>query len=136
MAAERVPKADKLLKLTLDLGGEQRTVVSGIAPAYTPEGMVGLNRVGRNHPDDWTHRALGQIVHVMRFGDSVAHSTKLLRQKPEEDVLHGRMALLQSREVVAVDRARLSVLERRDGRGAGVAWPSGLARQALRPGAS
>jgi methionyl-tRNA synthetase len=41
LGAERVPKADKLLKLTLDLGGEQRTVVSGIAPAYAPEAMVG-----------------------------------------------------------------------------------------------
>jgi methionyl-tRNA synthetase len=41
LAAERVPKSDKLLKLTLDLGGEQRTVVSGIAPAYAPEAMVG-----------------------------------------------------------------------------------------------
>jgi methionyl-tRNA synthetase len=41
IAAERVPKADKLLKLTLDVGGEPRTVVSGIAPAYAPEVMVG-----------------------------------------------------------------------------------------------
>jgi methionyl-tRNA synthetase len=40
-AAERVPKADKLLKLTLDVGGEPRTVVSGIAGAYTPEQMLG-----------------------------------------------------------------------------------------------
>ena len=40
-AAERVPKADKLLKLTLDVGGDPRTVVSGIAPAYGPEQMVG-----------------------------------------------------------------------------------------------
>jgi methionyl-tRNA synthetase len=40
-AAERVPKADKLLKLTLDVGGDLRTVVSGIAPAYSPEQMVG-----------------------------------------------------------------------------------------------
>jgi methionyl-tRNA synthetase len=40
-AAERVPKADKLLKLTLDVGGEPRTVVSGIAPAYAPEQMIG-----------------------------------------------------------------------------------------------
>jgi methionyl-tRNA synthetase len=40
-AAERVPKADKLLKLTLDVGGDQRTVVSGIALAYAPEQMVG-----------------------------------------------------------------------------------------------
>jgi methionyl-tRNA synthetase len=41
VAAERVPKADKLLKLTLDLGSEQRTVVSGIAPTYTPETITG-----------------------------------------------------------------------------------------------
>ena len=42
LAAEVVPKADKLLKLTLDVGEpEPRTVVSGIAPAYTPETMLG-----------------------------------------------------------------------------------------------
>ena len=41
LAAERVPKTDKLLKLTLDLGSEQRTVVSGIAAAYAPEQLVG-----------------------------------------------------------------------------------------------
>lgn len=40
-AAERVPKADKLLKLSLDLGFEQRTVVSGIAEHYLPEQIVG-----------------------------------------------------------------------------------------------
>lgn len=37
LACERVPKADKLLKSTLDVGnGQTRTVVSGIAKAYTP----------------------------------------------------------------------------------------------------
>jgi methionyl-tRNA synthetase len=42
LSAERVPKADKLLKLTLDIGAaEPRTVVSGIAPAYTPETIAG-----------------------------------------------------------------------------------------------
>ena len=39
--AERVPKTDKLLKLTLDLGSETRTVVSGIAGSYSPEEVVG-----------------------------------------------------------------------------------------------
>ncbi len=39
--AEKVPKADKLLKLALDLGFEQRTVVSGIAAHFTPEEVVG-----------------------------------------------------------------------------------------------
>lgn len=41
LAAEKVPKADKLLKLTLDLGFEQRTVVSGIAEHYQPAEVVG-----------------------------------------------------------------------------------------------
>lgn len=41
LAAEKVEKADKLLKLTLDLGFEQRTVVSGIAMHYSPEEIVG-----------------------------------------------------------------------------------------------
>ncbi len=40
-AAEKVEKADKLLKLTLEMGGEIRTIVSGIAKHYTPEEMVG-----------------------------------------------------------------------------------------------
>jgi methionyl-tRNA synthetase len=41
VAAEPVPKADKLLKLTVDLGQEQRTVVAGIAASYQPEALVG-----------------------------------------------------------------------------------------------
>jgi methionyl-tRNA synthetase len=41
IAAEPVAKADKLLKLQLDLGYEQRQVVSGIAKYYTPDQMVG-----------------------------------------------------------------------------------------------
>ena len=41
LACEPVPKADKLLKLQLDLGYEQRQVVSGIAKFYQPEELVG-----------------------------------------------------------------------------------------------
>ncbi|ADU28330.1 methionine--tRNA ligase [Evansella cellulosilytica] len=41
MKAEKVKKADKLLKIQLDLGYEQRQVVSGIAKYYTPENLVG-----------------------------------------------------------------------------------------------
>lgn len=40
-AAEKVPKTDKLLKLSLDLGFEKRTVVSGIAEYFKPEEVVG-----------------------------------------------------------------------------------------------
>ena len=41
LEAEKVPKADKLLKLTLSLGEERRTVVSGIAEFYKPEELPG-----------------------------------------------------------------------------------------------
>jgi len=41
LAAERVPKTDKLLKLTIDTGIDQRTIVSGIAEFYSPEDMIG-----------------------------------------------------------------------------------------------
>ena len=39
--AEPVKKADKLLKLQVDLGTEQRQVVSGIAQYYTPDEIIG-----------------------------------------------------------------------------------------------
>ncbi|MCX7861606.1 MAG: methionine--tRNA ligase [Bacteroidales bacterium] len=41
VAAEKVPNTDKLLKLTVDLGTEQRTVVSGVAHCYKPEDLIG-----------------------------------------------------------------------------------------------
>jgi methionyl-tRNA synthetase len=39
--AERVPKADKLLRLEIDIGTEVRQVLAGIAEAYAPESLVG-----------------------------------------------------------------------------------------------
>jgi methionyl-tRNA synthetase len=41
LAAERVPKSSRLLKLRVDAGTEQRTIVAGIAEAYDPEALVG-----------------------------------------------------------------------------------------------
>ena len=41
LGAERVPKSKKLLKLLVDVGTEQRTIVAGLAEAYEPEAMVG-----------------------------------------------------------------------------------------------
>lgn len=40
-AASKVPKADKLLQLEVDLGFEKRTIVSGIALHFAPENIVG-----------------------------------------------------------------------------------------------
>ncbi len=41
LEAEKVPKADKLLKLLIDTGIDKRTVVSGIAGYYKPEDIIG-----------------------------------------------------------------------------------------------
>jgi methionyl-tRNA synthetase len=41
VAAEKVKKADKLLHLTVNLGFEERSIVSGIAQFFTPEEVVG-----------------------------------------------------------------------------------------------
>jgi methionyl-tRNA synthetase len=43
LTAERIPKKDKLLKLSVDLGEETgpRTIIAGIALAYAPEALVG-----------------------------------------------------------------------------------------------
>ena len=41
LACEPIPKADKLLKLQVDMGYEKRQVVSGIAEHYKPEELIG-----------------------------------------------------------------------------------------------
>ena len=41
LEAVKVPKSDKLLKLTIDTGSDKRVIVSGIAKFYTPEEMLG-----------------------------------------------------------------------------------------------
>jgi methionyl-tRNA synthetase len=41
LVAERVPKADKLLRLEVDLGYEKRQILAGIAQFYEPEKLIG-----------------------------------------------------------------------------------------------
>ena len=45
LEAEAVPKSKKLLKLRVDVGTEQRTIVAGIAEAYQPDQLVGRSIV-------------------------------------------------------------------------------------------
>ena len=45
VVAERIPKADKLLRLEVDLGYERRQILSGIAEWYTPEELIGCRIV-------------------------------------------------------------------------------------------
>lgn len=43
--AEAVPKANKLIKLTLDIGNETRQVFAGIKAAYDPKELIGRQTV-------------------------------------------------------------------------------------------
>ena len=58
--AEHVPDAEKLLKLTLDIGSETRTVFAGIKSAYTPESLIGRHTV----------MVANLAPRKMRFGES------------------------------------------------------------------
>lgn len=60
VAAEHVVDADKLLKLTLDIGVEQRTVFAGIKSVYAPEQLVGRLTV----------MVANLAARKMRFGES------------------------------------------------------------------
>jgi methionyl-tRNA synthetase len=60
IAAEHIAEADKLLKLTLDIGSEQRMVFAGIKSAYTPEQLVGRLTV----------MVANLAARKMRFGES------------------------------------------------------------------
>jgi methionyl-tRNA synthetase len=41
LSAERVPETDKLMQMRVDAGGEERSMVAGIAAVYEPEQLVG-----------------------------------------------------------------------------------------------
>ena len=43
--AEDIPEADKLIKITVDLGNEERTIFAGIKGFYSPEELIGKNIV-------------------------------------------------------------------------------------------
>ena len=45
LAAERVPKSKRLIKINVDVGTEQRTLLAGIAEAYEPEVLIGRSVV-------------------------------------------------------------------------------------------
>ena len=45
LSAERIEGSDKLIKLSLDLGNEQRQIVAGIGKVYEPESLAGLEIV-------------------------------------------------------------------------------------------
>lgn len=80
LAAEKMKKADKLLKIQVDLGYEQRQVVSGIAAYYTPEELVGQKVIVVANLKPVKLR--GELSQGMILAGSVGDTLKLAQVDP------------------------------------------------------
>lgn len=80
VAAEKMKKADKLLKIQVDLGYEQRQVVSGIASYYTPEELVGQKVIVVANLKPVKLR--GELSQGMILAGSVGDTLKLAQVDP------------------------------------------------------
>jgi len=88
--AERIPKADKLLRLEVDLGNETRQILSGIAEHYTPEELIGrrIVIVANLAP----RKMRGLESHGMLLAASVGDGDKpVLATVPDDAVLGSRV---------------------------------------------
>jgi methionyl-tRNA synthetase len=85
-ACEKVAKADKLLKLEIDLGTEKRTIVSGIALHYTAEEMIGKQVVVVTNLAPRKMKGIESQGMILTAED---HDGRLRLLKPEEMVAPG-----------------------------------------------
>jgi len=87
VAAEKVKKANKLLQLTLKLGSETRTVVSGIAEAYKPEDMIGRQVIVVYNLKPAKLRGIESQGMILAASDPVTGKLNLLA--PSEEIHDG-----------------------------------------------
>lgn len=87
LSAEKIEGSKKLLKIQVSLGDEERQIVSGIAPYYTPEELVGKSVVVVTNlkkaklfgvESDGMILAAGDNASLLIPGDDVAPGTKIL----------------------------------------------------------
>jgi methionyl-tRNA synthetase len=86
LTAERMEKSNKLLKLTVDTGVDQRTVLSGIALHYSPEEMIGkqVTLIANLAPRKMMGIESQGMILMAEDGDG-----KLRLLQPNEPVMHG-----------------------------------------------
>ena len=85
-ACIKVEKADKLLKLEVDLGTEKRTIVSGIAQHYQPEEVIGKQVIVVTNLAPRKMKGIESQGMILTAEDS---DGKLRLLKPEENVAPG-----------------------------------------------
>lgn len=86
--AVKIEKADKLLEITLDIGSEERTVVSGIAKYFKPETIIGQRVV---YVSNLAPRKLRGVLSQGMILMAEDGSGKLSFISPEEDVAPGSL---------------------------------------------
>ncbi len=70
LTAEKVEKSKKLLKLTVDVGTEHRTLVAGIAEAYAPDQLVGKSVIVVANLEPATIRGVASQGMILAAGDA------------------------------------------------------------------
>lgn len=85
-ACEEIKGADKLYKLTIDIG-EERTIVAGIKPFYTREALVGKKIVVVTNLEPRTIK--GVTSHGMLLAASNEDTTSIVLITPDSDILDG-----------------------------------------------
>ena len=85
LAASAVPGADKLIQLTIDIGGEQRTAVAGIALCYGAQELIGKKVVVLANLQPATIRGVKSEVMILAAGEE----RNVVLLTPEKDVPTG-----------------------------------------------
>ena len=88
LTAEPVPGANKLLKLTVDIGTEQRTLVAGIALCYKPEELIGKKIVVVTNLEPATIRGV-RSEGMLLAGSVVGDDTSITLVTPEKSLPNG-----------------------------------------------
>ncbi len=86
-AAEEIPGADKLFKLTVDLGGETRELVAGIKLFYEKEALVGKKIVVLANLEPRVIRGIAS--HGMLLAASNEDKSSVVFLSPEKEIRNG-----------------------------------------------
>ncbi len=86
-AAEEIPGADKLFKLSVDLGGERRELVAGIKLFYDKESLIGKKIVVLANLEPRAIR--GITSHGMLLAASNEDKSSVVILSPEKDITNG-----------------------------------------------
>lgn len=82
LAAEAHPKADRLLVLKIDLGGEPRQLVAGIRAHYQPEDLVGKQIVVVANLEPATLRGVESQGMLLAASDAEGRLAVVMPEKP------------------------------------------------------